>query len=215
MELRRRYPAARDGELTTMRSALVSNVHLGRLLTRRYGTASAREFFADVESERQRDAITRFVTSVPCDGRALAAPAGLAEALERHTREQRNAEDEEERAKKEAEQKEEEERKKKAEERVEGSAKANEEGTEEGGGGEGGSSARAEGAVAASYSFIGKRGDDYRKPTGETHLSTPPLLLSLPPHLLASPRHLSGDVYEALVGAVLHELGELEDSTGA
>ena len=35
MELRKRYPDKSDGELTSIRSALVRNVNLGRLLRRR------------------------------------------------------------------------------------------------------------------------------------------------------------------------------------
>lgn len=60
MELRKRYPDKSAGELTSIRSALVRNVHLGRLLTRRYGVATTLAFFGELEGEKER-AIRAFV----------------------------------------------------------------------------------------------------------------------------------------------------------
>ena len=66
MELRKRYPDKDHGELTSIRSALVRNVHLGRLLTRRYGVAATLAFFAGMEGER-KGAIRAFVEAAGGD----------------------------------------------------------------------------------------------------------------------------------------------------
>ena len=88
MELRKRYPGKTHGELTSIRSALVRNVHLGRLLTRRYGVAATLAFFAEMEGERER-AVHAFVVEEVGDrwsvaevleqqlGEAAQAEAGL------------------------------------------------------------------------------------------------------------------------------------------
>ena len=58
-----RYPECDEGELTHLRSCLVKNLHLSRLLTRRFGAALAREFVRDA-SEAHRRAIESFVAGV-------------------------------------------------------------------------------------------------------------------------------------------------------
>ena len=70
LELARRFPDRENGELTEMRSAFVSNVHLGRLLTRRFGKDLTRRFFtADGSSiakkPDQLKVIEAFMESVP------------------------------------------------------------------------------------------------------------------------------------------------------
>ena len=44
LELARRYPGRKNGEVSEMRSALVSNLHLGRLLIRRFGVPLTHRF---------------------------------------------------------------------------------------------------------------------------------------------------------------------------
>lgn len=83
MELHKRYPSKRDGELTHMRSALVSNVHLGRLLVRRLGVQTTLAFFRDSSSrfkDGQLEKICDFIQEVSQKG----APLTIANALESH-----------------------------------------------------------------------------------------------------------------------------------
>ena len=84
MELRKRYPSKRDGELTHMRSALVSNVHLGRLLVRRLGEPTTLKFFGHSASRfkaGQLDKICDFIREA-----SQGAPLAIVDALERHTK---------------------------------------------------------------------------------------------------------------------------------
>ena len=71
MELRKRFPDKTHGELTSIRSALVRNVHLGRLLTRRYDVATTLAFFAEMEGEKER-AIRAFVEEAGGNRRSVA-----------------------------------------------------------------------------------------------------------------------------------------------
>ena len=63
VEVRRHWPTFDAGELTTMRSALVSNRHLGGLLVRRFGTELANGFFTSLPGAT-RATIATFVADV-------------------------------------------------------------------------------------------------------------------------------------------------------
>ena len=62
-ELRERYPQQEEGFLTSLRSVLVQNLHLGRLLTRRLGADVAGRLFGR-ETDQHRK-IQDFILSVP------------------------------------------------------------------------------------------------------------------------------------------------------
>ena len=70
-ELRERYPLQEEGFLTSLRSVLVHNLHLGRLLTRRLGADVAVRFFErDTDQHRK---IKEFILSVPGQKQVLNA----------------------------------------------------------------------------------------------------------------------------------------------
>jgi len=60
IEVRRHWPSFEAGELTTMRSALVSNRHLGGLLVRRLGAELTNGFFVALPSAT-RETIAAFI----------------------------------------------------------------------------------------------------------------------------------------------------------
>ena len=64
-ELRDRHPDKKEGELDCLRTALVSNLHQARLLTRRFGRETTRRFFDDIGKAEQRAAIHKLIDEVP------------------------------------------------------------------------------------------------------------------------------------------------------
>ena len=65
--LRDRHPDKKEGELDCLRTALVSNLHQARLLTRRFGRETTRRFFDDIGKAEQRAAISKFIDEVSRD----------------------------------------------------------------------------------------------------------------------------------------------------
>lgn len=80
-ELTRRHPEKDPGEFTTMRKALVNNLHLGRLLTRRFGVEVALSFFEGSALEgkpAKLAAIRKFIKEVPMGEEMLDVNEALA-----------------------------------------------------------------------------------------------------------------------------------------
>lgn len=153
MELRRRFPDKRHGELTEMRAALVSNLHLGRLLVQRFGQQRALRFFELSDSLRvssrneKLNAIREFIAQAAREQDAVGeggeAPNVVA-ALKQHAQEMRSLDE-------------------KAREEMR-AARA-----PEGTGSGGGMGTRGCGNDVPSGQWYDRRGIDHRKATGDTY----------------------------------------------